>query len=286
MKRIFAALLFVLAAQPAFAFDLTVVSYNVESDADTDPAKVVQDLQRIPAAHIWGLVEVDSADLETYRAAIGQNFVLIAGSTGINTGRPDDRLAIIFDPAVLAQVGQTEELSAAGGSRHPLLARFRVIATGAEFWFVLNHLQRGSGRTDERRQAQADWLNKWAQGKADNVNPPAIVLAGDYNFDVTPYTRRGNPAFELFMYDGMFRWVEPACLADQSCPVTGTGCHPHFNSILDFVFLAGPARHWSATSEILFKDEAAYCANEKLTVGGQMVPGGADHRPVRAVLSF
>lgn len=282
MKRIFGAFLFTMAAQPAFAFDLIIVSYNVESDADTDPAKVVQDLQRIPASHIWGLVEVDSADLQTYRAAIGQNFVLIAGNTGIQSGR-DDRMAIIFDPTVLEQTEQAEELSPAGGSRHPLLAKFRVIATGDEFWFVVNHLQRGR---EETRQAQADWLNKWAQGKADNVNPPAIVLVGDYNFDVTPYTRRGNAAFGLFMQDGMFRWVESPCIADNSCPLTGTGCHPHFNSILDFVFLTGPARHWTATAEILFKDEADYCAKERLQSGGQMVPGGADHRPIRAVLTF
>ena len=38
MQRLICIVLFLLAAQPAFAFDLTVVSYNVESDADTDPA--------------------------------------------------------------------------------------------------------------------------------------------------------------------------------------------------------------------------------------------------------
>ena len=279
--------LFATAAQCVFAFDLTVVSYNVESDKDTDPAKVVQDLQRIPTSHVWGLVEVDSADLETYRDAIDPSYTLIFGNTGFNSGRPDDRLAIVFDPTVLELRGQAEELSAAGGSRHPLLAKFRVISTGGEFWFVVNHLQRGLGDpTNERRQAQADWLDKWAQQKADNVNPPAIVLAGDYNFDVTPYTKRGNPAFEIFMYNGMFRWVEPGCLVDNSCPLTGTGCHDHYNSILDFVFLAGPARHWSATSEMLFLDDVDYCANERLGTSNQMIPGGADHRPIRAVLTF
>lgn len=283
MRRILCAGFFFLATHPAFAFDLSVVSYNVESDNDTDPAKVIQDIERISASHIWGLVEVDTANLETYRAAIGQNFVLIAGNTGLSTSRPDDRLAIIFDPDVLEQIGQEEELSAAGGSRHPLLAKFKVTATGDEFWFVVNHLQRGREKT---RQARADWLNEWAQNRADNVNPPAIILVGDYNFDVTPYTKRGNAAFEIFMEDGMFRWVVPPCVTDDSCPLTGTGCHPHFNSILDFVFLAGPARHWSAISEILFQNESDYCDNERLKVGGQMVPGGADHRPVRAILTF
>ena len=278
MRRILCICVLLLAAQPAFAFELNVVSYNVESDGDTDPAKVVQDLQRIPASHIWGLVEVATPDLQTYRAAIGANFVLIAGKSGRN-----DRMAIVFDPDILEKIGQEKELSAAGGTRHPLHAKFRVRATGDEFLFVVNHLQRGR---EETRQAQADWLNKWAQGKADNKNPPAIVLVGDYNFDVTPYTKQGNEAFDLFMVDGMFRWVVPGCVDTDSCPLTGTGCSPIFNSILDFVFLEGTARNWSASSEILFKDDAEYCANERLGVPGAMQPGGADHRPVRASLTF
>ncbi|MCZ6592085.1 MAG: hypothetical protein O7B98_13215, partial [Alphaproteobacteria bacterium] len=152
-----------------------------------------------------------------------------------------------------------------------------------EFWFVVNHLQRGREQT---RQAQAAWLSEWAQRRAKTQTNPAIVLAGDFNFDVTPYTKHGNRAFDLFMQDGMFRWVVPGCVDTDTCPLTGSGCNPTFNSILDFVFLAGPARHWSATSEILFKDEVDYCPNERLGTSGQMIPGGADHRPVRAVLTF
>ena len=38
---------------------LSVISFNVESDVeDTDPNKVAQDIQRIPAADLWGLSEV------------------------------------------------------------------------------------------------------------------------------------------------------------------------------------------------------------------------------------
>lgn len=254
----------------AFAFDLTVVAYNVESDSDTNPTTVAQNIQDIPQSHLWGLVEVDPDDFQTYRNAIDSNFTLIEGGTGGN-----DRLAIVFDNTVLEQVGQTQELSTAGGTRHPLLAKFRVLATGDQFWFVVNHLQRGR---EETRQAQADWLNKWAQGRVQTQTNPAIILAGDFNFDVTPYTKQGNRAFDLFMQDGMFRWVVPGCVDTNTCPLTGTGCTARFNSILDFVFLAGPARQWSATSEILFKDDATYCDDE--------TSGGADHRPVRAVLTF
>ena len=281
MKSTIAVAVLMLHATCVSAFDLTVVSYNVESDRDTNRESVARDMGRIPVSHIWGLAEVDSQDLEFYRAAIGNDYELIAGNTGIYNNRPDDRLAIVFDTNVLELIDEFEELAAAGGSRHPLLARFRIVSTGQEFWFVVNHLQRGLGApTNEMRQAQASWLKQWVQGRVDNVRVPAIILVGDYNFDVNPYTKRGNPAFDIFMHNGMFRWVEPGCLADDSCPITGTGCHPHFNSILDFVFLAGTARTWNATSEILFEDETNYCADES----GEY--GGSDHRPVRAVLTL
>ena len=272
MKPILGVLLLILLAAPAASFELTVVSYNVESDSDTKSDSVATDLKRVPQSHIWGLSEVYARDFETYRKAIGENFELIEGETGST-----DRLAIIFDPAVLEQIGQKYEPDA-GGSRHPLIARFKVKETNQEFLFVVNHLQRGRGSTDKKRQAQAKWLNNWVQGKAEKGTLPAIILAGDYNFDVDPKTKKGNPAYKFFMKNGRFRWVEPFCIASGNCPPTGTACNPRYNSILDFVFLAGPAQTWKAESEILFKDETNYCKKEEL--------GGSDHRPIRAVLTI
>ena len=46
MHRLICLAVFLLATYPALAFDLTVVSYKVESDADTDPAKMVQERLR------------------------------------------------------------------------------------------------------------------------------------------------------------------------------------------------------------------------------------------------
>ena len=273
MKSILGVLLLVLLTVPAVAFDLTVVSFNVESDSDTLPAKVADDLRRILPLHIWGLSEVNAKDFEIYRRAIGDEFGLIEG----NTGR-GDRLAIIFDARILEQKN-VEELSDARGSRHPLVAKFKIKGSKREFLFVVNHLQRGNKYV---RQTQAGWLNQWAQKKAEGKDPPAIIFAGDYNFDVSPSTRKGNTAFDLFMSNGTIRWVEPACIFDNNCPSTGTGCNKRYDSILDFVFLAGSAQSWTATSEILFKNDATYCANE----GSNKKPGASDHRPIRAVLTF
>ena len=259
-------LLFSSLAPSATAFDLSVVSYNVESGADTDPDAVARDIARIPESHIWGLSEVSPQHFEEYRNAIGNHYKILKGTTG-----GADRLALVYDPEILT-LNESAEFSDAGGSRHPLMARFQIKGADREVIVVLNHLQRMNAQT---RRAQARWLNQWAE--AANDEQPSIILLGDYNFDVDPSTKKGNPAHELFIQGGVFRWIEPTCVALASCPATGTACNPQYSSILDFVFLAGEARTWVATSEILFKNDATYCRNEKL--------GGSDHRPVYARVS-
>ena len=253
----------------AAALELAAVSYNVESDADTAVERVARDIARIPPSHLWGLSEVHPRDFEAYRAAIGRDHAIVQGTTGRS-----DRLAIVYDPRGLALVGPPVELSGAGGSRHPLLARFRIAGTRHEMHVVAVHLQRGNAET---RQAQARWLNRWAAGLAAAEAPAPILLLGDFNFDVDPRTEAGNRAHDLFRAGDAFRWIKPACVDEGTCPATGTGCNPRYTSILDFHFLAGAAADWSASAEILFRDDAAYCDRE--------AAGGSDHRPVRAVIA-
>ena len=261
-------------------FDLSVVSFNVESDTDTKANVVATDIARIPESHLWGLSEVDASDFDSYRKAIGDRYQIIEGTTGHGgKERYDDHLAIVYDPEVLAVVGEAVELSDAGGTRHPLMARFEINGTAHEIIVVLNHLQRGKPGENRTRQRQARWLKDWAASAGDGESPHGIVLLGDYNFDVNILTECGNRAYRQFMEGDVFRWIEPACLAQGTCPPTGTGCHCLYSSILDFVFLAGAAKTWTATSEILFKSKAdAYCAHER--------KGGSDHFPVRAVITL
>ena len=227
----------------------------------TKPGRRLWDLQ--PARKRAGLEDMRIHDLRTlYLACLGawrgtsddrQAF----GHTQVQTTGRADRLAIVFDPERLEQLGDHVELTGAGGSRHPLMAKFRIRKSGKEFFFVANHLQRGK---EEIRQTQARWLNDWAE-KDDS----AIVLAGDFNFDVDPATREGNRAYKLFLERDVFKWVEPKCLSAGTCPSTGTQCNPKYNSILDFVFLAGAAKDWTGGAIILFAEEPDYCANPSLT---------------------
>ena len=92
--------------------------------------------------------------------------------------------------------------------RSPLMARFRDKQSSAEFLVVLNHLARGNA---EIRQEQAKGLRLWA---ADQELP--VIGIGDFNFDFDFPTRQGNKAFDEFLLDGVWRWVEPETLVDTN----------------------------------------------------------------------
>jgi hypothetical protein len=65
----------------------------------------------------------------------------------------------------------------------------------------------------------------------------------------------------------VFAWVRPAQLIRTQCS---------FDSVLDFVFVAGAARQWPASSEILAADES-YCPSDQ---------NRSDHRPVLALFEL
>lgn len=255
----------VATTAPAFAANLSVISYNVESDdiEDTDPQKVAEDIQRIAGADLWGFSEVANRDAAAiFRDAVaypGADFDSRLGTTGSN-----DKLQFVFNQNVLRLI-DWDELDNSGGTRAPLFARFEFIPNGQQFLFTVNHFNRGD---KEKRQKQAQTLRDWAERET-----LPIIAVGDYNFDFNPQTKSGNQAFEIFLEDDTFEWLEPQCLRNGNCPDTGTQCDPRYNSILDFVFVANEAKKWSADSQVLFLDEAV-CSKEK--------EGYSDHRPVIA----
>lgn len=245
------------------AQDLTVASFNVESGG-ADPAALGGDLRRVPAADVWGFSEVKNTSwgqaFDTALTTPGNEYETILGTTG-----GEDRLLIVFNSSRLERVG-SQELSAiniGGTGRAPLVGHFRKRSDGQEFLFVVNHLFRGNAAS---RRQQATALNAWA---ATQTLP--VVAVGDYNFDwnLPNGEASHDVGFDNMTANDTFRWVRPATLLK-------TQCSPQFNSVLDFVFVAGPARNWQGTSEILFH-EPTYC-----TADNQH----SDHRPVRAEFIF
>ncbi len=261
------AMVFLLGACPVRASELAVIGFNVESGEDTTPAKVVKDIEQMAGPALWGLTEVPdmpSAVMYTEAAKTSQSkFNYILGTSG-----NQDRLQIIYDENQLTLLA-TEELTEIEGSRRPLVARFQLLRDKTEFLFMVNHLER---RNVQMRNLQAQKIRQWAEKQ---VLP--IIAVGDYNFDWDIVNQSGNKAFQVFMKDDIWQWVKPKCLEDDSCPLTGTQCNRRYSSILDFIFVAGQAKQWQGTSEILFTEDA-YCDWDQ--------KGYSDHRPVIAIFRF
>lgn len=265
---------FALPLEVFAASKLVIVSYNVESDQDTDPKLVAKDIENIGPAHLWGLTEVES-DRAVGQMMVGMREARRSGkfryfksrSGAYNKrGRRNDHIAIVYDSRVLRLL-ETQELlfvRVTPGLRGTLVGRFLHKRTKREFLFAVNHLKCcGNGR--EKRIAQIRLFREWSK----NQKLP-IIAVGDWNTPVTLTAsgQRRERDFKAILAGGTYRWVKP------SNPIK-TQCSPDFNSMLDHVFLSGGAwDKWQPRSKILFTSDN-YCLREKR--------GYADHRPVVAV---
>lgn len=245
---------------------LSIVSFNVESDRDTDPGKVADDIALVgKGADLFGLAEVASErDLEVFRLGAersGAPFEALFARAG-----DQDRLAILYNVKTLLFRG-VRELDRFPGSRKAMIGRFVHRQSQIEFLFMVNHFNR---RDTERRRRQAVLIRDWILDQ-----PLPVVVTGDHNFDFNPKTMQGNLSFDLFTQDPGLQWVRPLCLEERSCPPNGTQCDARFNSIMDFVLIADQGRGWRAVSDVMLKGQD-YCQRERR--------GWSDHRPVGAVI--
>jgi endonuclease/exonuclease/phosphatase family metal-dependent hydrolase len=240
---------------------IRVVSYNCESGG-AEPAVVAGRIAGLDGYDVWGFQEVqDEQAAALYETAAEQgenaNFEVIMGTTG---GRYGDYLAIAYDADRLELVASMElhDINALGRVRAPQVAHFRERASGREFLFVNNHLYRSKA---DQREWQAGKLNEWARGQT-----LPIIAVGDYNFDyhVENGPQDHDAGFDAFTADAVFKWVRPDTLMK-------TNSHPNYNTVLDFVFVGGPARDWDSNSTIIV-EPADFPDNQETS----------DHRPVAA----
>ncbi len=244
---------------------LTVIGFNVES-GDADPNFIAQNqIKPLRTAEIWGFSEVQNISwLQTFEAVMETDnsidFKSILGTTG-----NADKLAIIYDSNELEKIDQFElgSINLGGNVRAPLVAQFKLKSNGKEFLFMVNHLYRS--RNDLRHE-QARLLNRWAQKQT-----LPIIAVGDYNFDwdVKKGEEKHDQGYDLMTENQVFTWVRPEL-------ILATHCSQRYNSVLDFVFVAGTAQTWKATSKILYP-ENSYCPDDAEK---------SDHRPVLSVFDL
>ncbi len=253
----------------SMAQEIRVVTYNVESDADTEIANVTADIAEIGPADIWGLQEVEGFNaIFAFRDAMNVDGRDMWFELGLSGG--GDRLAIVYDRNKFDVLEGPEELTEVGGSRPPLRIKLVEKSTSQAFDVIVNHFNRSNASL---RREQAASLRNWIAQSSE----PVIVM-GDFNFDLeapdwaNSGELNGNRAFDIFTAEpSPTTWIEHE-------PKKSTQCSDRYDSVLDFVFLGGAARSWGAQAELIFADEAEYCALES--------EGGADHLPISVNLSM
>ncbi len=248
----------------------TVAGWNIGLE-DADPQVIAALLAGFRGVDIWGLVEANDQGqaVQRFEKAVESgergDFAAVLGASGGGI-----RLLALYDQDRFALLG-VEELDAintTGNARAPLVLHLRDQASGQEFLFMVNHLYRS--RAEERR-TQAQLLAQWAK-----TQKLPIIAVGDYNFDwaVEDGQRKHDPAFDAMTAGDVWEWVQPATLVTTQC--SGWPCR--YNSVLDFVFTAGPARAWPARSTIAvipgdFPDDTL--RSDHRAVLAQFAAGGA-----------
>ena len=264
MSRLTIAVLFCTFPCLAIAETIDVGSFNLESGG-ANISTLEQQIEGFDGIDIWGYSEVLAAWEDE---ASDASFVDEPGTEGhiLGTTGGGDRLLIVYDDDrfTLVDSGELANINVGGNVRAPLWVRLRDSENNnLEFIFMVNHLYRSR---EDRRHQQATLLNQWAQ----NQTVPVIAV-GDYNFDwdVPNGDNDHDDGYDNLTANDIFEWVRPAALRR-------TQCNLNFNSVLDFVFVAGDAQNWTNTSTIP-EIRADYCTTNNTAE--------SDHRPVFAFLN-
>lgn len=262
MKKRF-VLSFVLVFQSivSFATPLEVAGFNIEAN-DSDSHVIGKQMANNKDVELWGLAETRNDFVDNILDELnhsGKNFDVILGTTG-----GAQKLQIFYnkDRFTLLEYIELHDINIENRVRAPLVALIFDNQSQQTFYFMVNHLYRGSAKA---RHKQSLMLHDWAA-----VQAYPVIEVGDYNYDLMPENwQKHDKGFDIMTEGGVFNWVMP----DNLLP---TQCNMRYKSILDFVFVSGIAQDW-AKSSVILNPEESYCPDDKTT---------SDHRPVKAILDL
>lgn len=239
-----------------------VVTWNTELN-DAEVAVIARRVADFQEVNLWGLVEVTGESAVATLEAAAETGENADYASILSVAGGGDRLLAIYDTTRFALVKSWEidEINTTASARSPLVLHLRQKSNGAELLFMVNHLYRTK---ETERHKQAKLLNEWV---AQQTLP--VIAVGDYNFDwdVRQGAQKHDTGYDLLTRNQRFTWVQPKTLVASQC--TGWPCK--FDSVLDFVFVAGAAQTWRAEATIVVE-------------AGDFPDNGktSDHRPVLA----
>lgn len=241
---------------------ISVLAWNVESGGNA-PDVIAKQLTELSGYDVYCLSEVHANNFGKYTNALPTGFVSVNSATG-----GGDRLQIIFNSNRFELLQQKElhdhgdfKLNN-GNHRSPLFVRLKDRESSQQFIVMTNHLAR---RNAELRKQQAIGMREWARDQ--NV---AIINIGDFNMDYDFHTEQGNSAFPEMVRDNIWSWVKPEPLTDTNWSDSdGDGNDNYPDSMLDFAFVAGPAKEWNPVCRVIVR-EGDFPDNETTS----------DHRPI------
>lgn len=232
---------------------IAMLSWNVESDGSTAESicGTLKELNRGDRYDIVALTEVLPENLSKFRVALGMHYKYAYSKSGRN-----DRMEILYNENRFEKIRHFElnELNYSNRYRAPMVLHLQERKTESrpnqiQFMVMVNHLVRGKA---ELRQKQASALVDWAR---EQKQP--IFALGDYNFDYVFETAKGNPSFTNFMRDNIWRWVAPTEMVDTNWyddPKSPDGKDDYPGSMLDFAFVAGPAKDWNSICTVIVRE--------------------------------
>lgn len=92
-------------------------------------------------------------------------------------------------------------------------------------------------------------MREWARDQS-----VAIINIGDFNMDFDFRSQNGNDSFVEMLKDNVWQWVRPVEFIDTNWSDSdGDGNDNYPDSLLDFAFVAGPAKDWNPVCKVIVR---------------------------------
>ncbi len=243
----------------------SILAWNIETGG-SEVATIKQQLEGLKPFDVLALSEVPKKAAAEFSMRWGPNTAVVGEKGG------EACMLLAWDPSKFDKL-QTQEIThinqqefAPGIQFAPLVAELLHKPSDTKVLIVMNHLARGS---EQLRNRQATMLVEWAK---EQTLP--IIAVGGYNFDYDIPTRKGNQAFDLFLNDQTWQWIQPNPMVDTNwADRNNDGKDDYPDSMLDFSFAAGAAKQWELKSEIIVR-EGDFPDNDQTS----------DQRPIRTTV--